>query len=74
MGGGFAGGGHGPHFFLNRTLSRMFSRKFALASFSKASKTFLTLALPESRSVSWKFEYLYQDYFILLLLQEKRNL
>ena len=37
------------HFFLNRTLLGMFSWKLTFVSFSKAFKTFLAPALPDSR-------------------------
>ena len=38
-----------PLFFWNCTLPGMFSSKFTFASFSRASKSFLSLALSESR-------------------------
>ena len=41
------------NFFWNRILPGMFSRKFALASFFKTSKAFLTPKLPELRRRSW---------------------
>ena len=43
-----------PHFFWNRTLPGVFSWKFAFVLFSKASKTFLAPALPESYWGPWK--------------------